>query len=81
MPSIKPIEKNVTKVIHSFNIDSVEITLFNSAKIRVALLNEQKHVVEITNIIMEGDEYSYWGNDDYYILNYVSAKLGFTIIY
>ena len=81
MPNIEPFDKIVTKVIYSFEIQNTEITLFNSAKIRVNLLNEQKNIVDVSIVILEGDDYNNWGNDDNYIINFVANKFGFTIIY
>jgi len=80
MTKIEPFDKVTTKVIDSFNVDSVDITLFNSAKIRVSLLNKT-NVIDVSIVILEGDDYANWGNDDNYIVNYVAKKLGFTIIY
>jgi len=80
MTKIEPFDKVTTKVIDSFNVDSVDISLFNSAKIRVSLLN-QTNVIDVSIVMLEGDDYTNWGNDDYYIINYVANKLGFTIIY
>jgi hypothetical protein len=81
MPNIVPFDKVVTTVIYSFDIQSIEINLFNSAKIRVTLLNEQGNIVDVSIVLLEGDDYTNWGNDDNYIINFVANDLGFTIVY
>ena len=80
MPKIEPFDKVTTKVIDSFNIDSIEINIFNSAKIRVVLLN-QTNIIDVSIVVLDKDDYANWGNDDNYIVNYVANKLGFKIIY
>lgn len=81
MPNIVPFDKVVTTVIYSFDIQSIEISLFNSAKIRVTLLNEQGNIVDVSIVLLQGDDYTNWGNDDNYIVNFVAKQLGFTIVY
>ena len=80
MPQIVPCEQITTKVISGFNIQNIELVLFNSARIIVQLLDENSNMMDIKFITMEGADYTSWGSDDNYILIFVATKLGFTII-
>ena len=80
MTQIVPQEQITTKVVSSFDIQSIDLILFNSARIRVALLDENANLLDINFLTMEGEDYANWGSDDNYIINYVATKLGFTII-
>ena len=69
-----------TKVISGFDIQNIDLVLFNSARIVVRLLNEDGSVIDFTNIIMDSEDYIKWGSDDQYIINFIASKLGFTLI-
>jgi hypothetical protein len=78
MPVIVPLDIITTSTITSFEIDSIEVRLFSSATIRVNVFSGN-YRTDVRNIIIEGDDYVNWGNDDQYINNYVATVLGFTI--
>jgi hypothetical protein len=80
MTQIVPQEQITTKVVSSFDVQNIELVLFNSARIRVAILDENGNMLDLTFLTMEGEDYTNWGSDDNYIINYVATKLGFTII-
>ena len=80
MTQIVPKDQITTKVICGFNIQRVELVLFNSARINVELLDEKNNMMDFKIITMEGEDYVNWGSDDNYIINFVANKLGFTII-
>ena len=61
-----------------FEIDSIDIRLFTSAVIRVNLFGLDGFRVSVRNVLMEGDDYANWGNDDQYIITFVMNALGFT---
>ena len=63
--------------VNRFDIDSIDIQLFKSAVIRVNLYGFDGFRVSVRNVVMEGDDYANWGNDDQYIITYVMNKLGF----
>ncbi len=63
--------------VNRFDIDSIDIRLFTSAVIRVNLYGSNGFRVSVRNVVMEGDDYANWGNDDQYIITYVMNKLGF----
>ncbi len=80
MTQIVPFEEITTKVIGSFDIQNIELVLFNSARIVVRLLDENGNMMTLKFITMEGADYANWGSDDNYIINFVATTLGFTII-
>jgi hypothetical protein len=80
MPQIVPYDQITTKVIYSFNIDNIDLVLFNSAKIRVSLLSVEGYTLDVKYVTMAGEDYTNWGNDDQYVINFVATTLGFTII-
>ena len=80
MPQIVPYDQITTIIIYSFNIENIDLDLFNSAKIRVSLLGEKGNAVDVKYVVMAGEDYTNWGNDDQYVINFVASTLGFTII-
>jgi hypothetical protein len=80
MTQIVPYDQITTKQISGFDIQNVDLILFNSARICVRLLDENGNMLDLTFVTMEGEDYTNWGSDDSYIINYVATKLGFTII-
>lgn len=79
MSAIVPLDKVTTLTIYSFTLDRIEVDLFNSARIRVNLMDQNNNRIDCTFVTLTGDDYSNWGNSDDYIINYVANKLGFTI--
>jgi len=78
MTNIIPINKVKNIVISSFLIYRIDIILHKSVNLKVYLMNNN-NPVDTADILIEGDDYANWGNDDDYITNYVANKLGFTI--
>jgi hypothetical protein len=79
MPAIVPVDRVTTVTIYSFTIDSIEVDLFNSARIRVYLMNQDNVGIDCTFVTLAGVDYENWGNNDEYIINYVANTLGFTL--
>jgi hypothetical protein len=44
--------------------------------LRVELLGEEGNLISIQYVILSGDDYAGWNNDDNYIVNKVAEKLG-----
>ena len=78
MPIVVPVDMITTTTITSFEIVSIEVALFSSATIRVNVF-AGNYRTDVRNIIIEGDDYVNWGNDDQYINSYVANALGLTI--
>lgn len=77
MSNILPYEIVSTVTVNRFEIDSIDIRLFKSAIIRVNLFDLAGFRVSSKIVMMEGDDYTNWGNDDQYILTFIMNSLGF----
>ena len=78
--SIQPKDYTETKVATGFRVEIQELVLFKSVHLRVELFNEIG-TVEIKYVLLEGDDYMNWNNDDRYIHQKVAEKLGLHIIH
>ncbi len=79
MSAIVPLDKVTILTIYSFTLDRIEVDLFNSARIRVNLMDQNNNRIDCTFVTLTGEDYANWGNSDDYIINYVANKLGFTV--
>ena len=72
----EPIQKPITNLI-GFNLTLENLILGTSVKINIILnfLTGKIPSCEHKQIILEGDDYNAWGNDDKYISDYVKSKL------
>lgn len=76
-------QRIVTQNFNAFKIMSINIELNTMAEIKTDLLmietetrddgtiNKKSYYITSINIILEGEDYSNWGNDDNYINNYI----------
>jgi hypothetical protein len=78
--NIQPATQTTTVIITSFRVDLRDLILSVSATFRVTLCNSDG--VPLTNLIllMEGDDYTRWNNDDTYVYQFVADKLGFILV-
>lgn len=77
-----PIEPSVVtevKTITSFKLSTQDLQLFTSVTFRVELLNNVGNLIDLKYVIIDGDDYKNWNNDDTYIINKVAEKLGFIL--
>lgn len=77
---IEPKEVAVINKITSITIQVASIILNTSAVLLVSLYDENDKYISTVNLDLTGDDYSNWGNDDTYLLTYVSNKLQITPI-
>ena len=68
---------NVPYLVDSFVIILGDLRLNESVSVAVQLYYGQRQVY-YTSFMIEGEEYSAWGNDDNYLKNLVASKLGLT---
>jgi hypothetical protein len=78
--SIQPFDCTQVKTATGFRVEIQELTLFQSVRLRVELLNESGNLIELKFVVLEGDDYMNWNNDDSYVLKKVAEKLGLQII-
>jgi hypothetical protein len=62
--------------ITALEINVMNVTLFNSANIRVCCFDESNVIVKCYSYTLTGDDYTNWGSNDDYIVNYVKIQLG-----
>jgi hypothetical protein len=63
--------------ITSVQVRVININLFQSVNVNAILMSNNDYVDSKT-FLLEGADYTSWGNDDTYIVNYVLNKLGLT---
>jgi len=66
-----------TMIINNIKIRTNRLNLFNSISLGVTLFSDNV-LVENKIIDVTGEDYTNWGNDDQYIVNFVLNKLGLT---
>lgn len=70
-----PLEKTIQ--VLGFRVSVISIQLGHSARLGIYLncIQVETPFIDYKEIIIEGEEYSNWGNDDNYIMDLVSKKL------
>jgi len=66
-----------TMIINNIKIRTNRLSLFNSISLGVSLFADNV-LVENKMIDVTGEDYTNWGNDDQYIVDFVLTKLGLT---
>ena len=74
---VNPKEVTVLQTVNCVSIDVDEIDLYKSVQISANALSTENKTVESRKMILEGEEYTNWSNDDTYIVDYVIEKFGF----
>jgi hypothetical protein len=72
-PYVKP-----TQTVAKLQVRVMNLILFTSVSVNVALLEENNTFVDSKSFLLEGTDYTSWNNDDTYIVNYVLTQLGMT---
>ena len=80
MSNIEPYDETTTKTAVRFSLDISRMTLNESAIFRVSLYDSNDSCFGNKYVTLEGQAYSDWGNDDTYVINYIAAELGFTLL-
>lgn len=80
MSDIVPVDKTTTQTIVRFALDITELLLNQSATFRVLCYSANDKLVETKFVTLEGDDYTNWGNDDEYVIEFVANELGFVIV-
>jgi hypothetical protein len=66
-----------TNIINNIKINVNIMILFQSVSLIVNLFHN-KQLIDNAYLELTGDDYTNWGNDDQYIIDYVLNKLNFT---
>jgi hypothetical protein len=71
-----PIRKLVALEYDRFKIKNFDLKLNESVSIIIILYPvNPDHSVECRTIVIEGQDYDAWGNDDAYVINFIKNKL------
>jgi hypothetical protein len=62
-------------VICSFSYNVNSFILKTIISFNVILLDKNNKILKIELITLEGDDYTKWGYDDNYVINYICSKL------
>jgi len=65
------------KYITSFRYAVADFDLNDQITLRILLLDQNGQPLEVKNVELNGCDYANWGNDDTYLVKYISSKLGF----
>jgi hypothetical protein len=77
--SITPVDIVTTQTITNFKIKIIDITWNTSAVFRVISLDSSNNVVKNDTVVVEGNSYQGWLNDDNYITHYIANELGYNL--
>ena len=66
------------KIVHSFEIQVLNLVLFQSVTIMVTLYDENNIPIDNKMLTISGDDYLNWFNDDNYLIDYALNNLNFT---
>lgn len=72
-----PIETTKVQVVTNISIQIFEYILNTRAKIMVYLKNDKDEIIETKMVDLTGDDFSKWGEDDMYIVDYVLKYLNY----
>jgi hypothetical protein len=74
-PFVKP-TVNIAKV----QVRIMNVNLFTSVNICAVLMDNNNETLDSKTFFLQGTDYTNWGNDDNYIINYALTKLGLTTL-
>lgn len=79
---VETVERTTTEIteIASFDIQIVSMIMFVNVTLSITTYDENNVYSETVNMTLSGDDYTNWGNDDNYLVDYVVEKLGLTLI-
>ena len=64
-----------SSVIHSINVQIINLVLFQGATIVVSLLDVNDCIIHNETLALNGDDYCNWSNDDTWLIDFVLEKL------
>jgi len=66
------------RYVSSFRYAVLDFDMNDQITFRVLLLDQDGQPLEVKTLELSGCDYSAWGNDDSYLVNYITSKLGFS---
>ena len=64
---ITPLDMTDVKIVVAYKIMNIRVVLNKKAILAVQLLNAENKVVKIEQVVLTGDDYKNWGNDETYV--------------
>jgi hypothetical protein len=74
--NVQPKDIVTTRTINSIEILEISVQLNTSAKIVVKLFDENGGLIDAEVLTISETEYTNWGNDDQYIIDWSLTQLG-----
>ena len=75
--NIVPVEIPQSPIIEtSVRVIVLSVNLGVSANIDAQILNAEGTIVEVKSLLLEQPDYSFWGTDDEFIINWTLRQLG-----
>jgi hypothetical protein len=73
--SITPVTVTRVTVIDKFIIRKVDVKIKESAEIILDLVDNNNSYAGTKYLVMSGEDYSNWGSDDDYLINWIKNNL------
>ena len=73
---VEPSVITEVKTITNLRVSIQELQLFCNVFVRAELLNRDGNVVDVRYVLIDGDDYKNWNNNDQYLIDKVAEKLG-----
>ena len=70
-----PVNLTTTKTINGFLINQVTIKPFTEANVVASLYDASNNLITTKSIVLTGTDYTNWGNNDQYLINYIESKI------
>jgi len=77
--NIQPATQTTSVTVTSFKVELICLIFSTSAKFRVMTYDENNYFVSAVEVVMDGDHYTSWSNDDQYVYQFIADFLGFTL--
>ena len=71
---------NLNYLVDYFEINVISLNLNVSVSVIVNCYDENNSFLFSKTFLIEGDEYLGWGNNDSYLINLISQKLGVSVL-
>ena len=79
MVEIEPLEMVTVHHKHSFSLNIHEVRIFESVMMSIDFFDENGNCIDRDRLNLTGEDYSNWGADDNYLVNYVAKKYGMKV--
>jgi hypothetical protein len=80
MNNIVPTPYVTTLTIIGFKINITEFIPNTSVYLCISVYSENQNVIKNDYLLLDGQAYLDWGNDDDYLVQWVATQLGFTLV-